>query len=150
MARKRAIPTGWLGGLGCGAVMMIDPATVLFLVTLLAPSILVRISDNRLERAGARAVFLCNVAAAIGPVCRLWHDVPPSLARALEMLSGMSAVAWAWLAGGLGWLVSEALIFGAGRWLALRDARAQVRLTEEIDVLVAEWGTPPKKSGTSS
>ena len=144
--RRRPFQTGWLGGLGCGALLMVNPATLLFLAVLLAPSMLMRISDDRPERAGARAVLLCNVAAVIGPFCRLWQEFPPSLGRALDQLSNVSTVAWAWLAAGSGWLVSEALIFAADRYLLLRGERSRDRIDMEIARLVEEWGAP----GTTS
>ena len=121
---------------------MVDPASVVFLAILLAPSMLMRIGDERPEGAAGRAVLLWNVAAAIGPVCRLWQEMPPSLARAIDMLSGVSIVAWAWLAAGVGWLLSEGLILAAGLWLAARDRQLRERLDAEMDVLVAEWGQP--------
>ena len=139
---KRPFQTGWLGGLGCGALLMVDPATLLFLAVLLAPSMLMRIADDRPERSGLRAVLLCNVAAVIGPFCHLWQEVPPMLSRALGILSDITVVAWAWLAAGLGWLASEALIFAAELYLSERDKRERLRLTREIDSLVEEWGRP--------
>ncbi len=139
----KRFPTGWLGGLGCGALIMVDPASVVFLAILLAPSMLMRIGDGRPEGAGARAVLLWNMAAVIGPVCRLWQEMPPSLARAIDMLSGVTIVAWAWLAAGLGWLLSEGLILAANLWLSARDRQLRERLQAEVDVLMAEWGKPP-------
>ena len=145
MARKR-IPTGWLGGLGCGAVLMLDPATVLFLVVLLAPSLLMAVADDRPGRGGVRAVLLCNAAATVGPFCRLWQECPPSIAHALAILSGMSAVALAWLAAGIGWLLSEVLVVAARHVLTLRARRARDRLDAEIDALQAEWGPPTERA----
>ncbi len=121
---------------------MVDPGSVVFLAILLAPSMLMRISDERPEGAGARAILLWNLAAVIGPVCRLWQEMPPSLARALDMLSGLTIVAWAWLAAGIGWLLSEGLIFVASLWLTARDRQLRERLEAEMDVLTAEWGKP--------
>ncbi len=146
----RRFPAGWLGGLGCGALIMVNPATVVFLAVLLAPSMLMRVSDDRPERAGTTAVLMCNVAAVVGPFCRLWHETPPGLAHALDMLSRMTVIAWAWLAAGVGWLVSEGLIFAAGRWLTLRDNRATQRLDAELGGLVAEWGDPSSREGEAA
>ena len=126
---------------------MFNPATLLFAVVLLAPSMLMRIADDRPERSGARAVLLCNVAAGIEPFCRLWEQLPPTMSHALSVLSA-SVVARAWLAAGLGWLVSEALIFLAVQALAKRDARALQSLQAEIKSLVDEWGRPA--AGSSS
>ena len=146
---RRRIPAGWLGGLGCGAVLMLDPATVLLLAVLLAPSLLVAVSDDRPGRAGMRAVLLCNAAAAIGPTCHLWQELPPTVAHALALLSGMSAVAVAWLAAGFGWLLSEILVLAARQVLTLRARRERDRLYTEIETLRTEWGEPPMKKAPS-
>ena len=149
-AARRRIPAGWLGGLGCGAVLMLDPATALFLAVLLAPSLLVAVADDRPGRAGMRAVLLCNAAAAIGPTCHLWQELPPTVAHALSLLSGMSAIAMAWLAAGFGWLLSEVLVLAARHVLTLRARRERERLDGEIEALRAEWGDPPMKKAPSA
>ncbi len=139
-ARTRSLPLGWLGGLGCGALLMLDPASLLFAAVLMSPTILMRAADDRPERSGTRAVLLCNLAAVVEPACRLWRNGPPTIGTTLDELARLDVVAAAWLAAGSGWLLSEMLIFSAQRWLEIKSARAVAHLDVEIEQLVGEWG----------
>ncbi len=121
-------------------MIMLQPATALFLAVMLAPSGLMRIAAERPDRRAATAVLLCDLSATIGPLIRLWREFPPDMARALDLLSGLTGVAWAWLAAGLGWLLTEALIFCAWRWLASQHTREAAEIQRKLDKLIEEWG----------
>ena len=61
---------------------------------------------------------------------------------ALDTLSGLTVVAQAWLAASGGWLLSEGLVLGARRFLAVKAAREVSAIDAEISTLLEEWGEP--------
>ena len=145
---RRSKSTSWWGGLACGAVLAVSPATVLLLGVLLAPALLVRVVDGP-DRQCMRAVMLCNIAAVITPLCTLWRTMPPVLSGAIGLLSEPTAIPTAWLAAGAAWLASELLCVAAYRSMDLRDRRQAARLEAEIAQLSMEWGAPEENKATS-
>lgn len=140
-ARRRGQP-GWLGGLGCGVLIMVNPASGLLLAVLLSPSVLMRVLDREPERSASRVVFLSNLAGSVGAVVALWRDGVPTLATAFDILTVPSTIALAWAAAAAGWLGSELAAQAALAWLSA-GARRQMRETRiAVDKLVAEWGEP--------
>ncbi len=150
MSDTRAAPGGvrrpavsWIGGLSCGLVLMVTPATILLLVVALAPTAFVRLLDDTKNRGVVRPVLLCNMTAAIGPVVRLWRAGPPNLGRAVSILSEPRVLCIAWLAGAAAWVGSEVLTLLAQQFLIVRDRQAAARLTGEIEKLREEWDPQP-------
>ena len=140
-ARRPAV--SWIGGLSCGLILMVTPATILLLVVALAPTAFIRLLDDTKDRVAVRPVLLCNMTAAIGPMVRLWGAGPPDLARAVSILSEPRVLCSAWLAGAAAWVGSELLTLLAQRVLIVRDRQAVARLTSEIERLREEWGPQP-------
>ena len=124
----------WAAGLGCGAVLAFDPATVLFTLVLLAPTLLMRVLDGG-SRSALRCVGFCNVAAAIDPLCRLWNSGMPDVGGAMALLARPTTVPSAWAVSAAAWIGSELLIMIAHQVLR--------RLDRVIAQLRDEWGSPP-------
>lgn len=144
-AAKQAGKSGqpsWLRGLGCGVLIMLNPASGLLLAVLLSPSVLMRVLDREPNRTASRVVLLSNLAGSVGAVVALWRDGVPTLAGAFDVLGMPATIATAWAAAAGGWLGSELAAQLALAWLSAgarrqtRDARAAA------DRLVAEWGEP--------
>lgn len=132
----------WLRGLGCGVLIMLNPATGLLLAVLMSPSVLMRVLDREPERHASRVVFLSNLAGSVGALVTLWREGVPSLATAFDQLGEPSTIATAWAAAAAGWLGSELASQLALAWLS-GGARRQMRETRvAADRLVAEWGEP--------
>ena len=132
----------WLRGLGCGVLIMLNPASGLLLAVLLSPSVLMRVLDREPGRSASRVVLLSNLAGSVGAVVALWRGGVPTLASAFDILALPSTLATAWAAAAAGWLGSELASQLALAWLSA-GARRQMRdAGAAADRLVAEWGEP--------
>ena len=132
-ARRRSSLV-WITGLASGAVLALNPATVLLLAVLFAPAVLMRVLDARDEGAAGRAVLLCDAAASIAPMIAAWRSGPPTLAATLAALTSP------WLAASGAWLASETFGLLVYRTLTIRARLATARLDAEIGALREEWG----------
>ena len=142
-ARRRSSLV-WITGLASGAVLALNPATVLLLAVLFAPAVLMRVLDARDEGAAGRAVLLCDAAASIAPMIAAWRSGPPTLAATLATLTSTPIVVLPWLAASGAWLASETFGLLVYRSLTIRARLATARLDAEIDALREEWGAETK------
>ena len=145
----RAEKPGWLRGLACGVLIMLNPASGLLLAVLLSPSLLMRVLDREPGRAASRVVLLANLAGSVGAVATLWRDGVPALADAITLLAAPTTVAVAWAASAGGWLGSEVMSQIALAWLDARARRELQALRARTEKLAAEWGEPPTPTTAS-
>ena len=148
MAKKKAQPAAaqprqhslvWLQGLLCGAVATLATPTALLLGVLLGPALLAIPLDHEPGRPRARAIALCGMAGAIGPLRTLW-TTGHSIAIATALLGDLRVVGTAWAAAAGGWLLAEITPIAVRATLdALSIARASQLRAERARVLEI-WG----------
>jgi hypothetical protein len=119
---------------------------MLLLGILLLPGLVGLIVDPSNGRAVGRSAILCGLAASVRPVLGLWRS-GPTVAAGLAAAGDFSTVGWAWLAGGLGWLLAELAPFIVRMALDAKDAQQTAKLRKARELLEAEWGLPPLEAG---
>jgi hypothetical protein len=138
-AKSRGGSVPWIQGAACGALLAFATPAAVLGGTLLAPAILAFVADQAPGRPVARVVLLFGGAVALGP---LWHLLlsGDSMSTALDMMSDMATLAFAWIAAAFGWALCQVLpvLFEqTGRYAEAARVlawRAELKRAEE------EWG----------
>jgi len=137
----------WVQGMLCGGVLALATPTAILLVGLLAPAALAWHLDRQPGKPVARAVAVCALAGAIGPLAILWRS-GHSLTVALAMLGDPFALLPAWAAAGGGWLLADLLPLLLRFTLEITANARAARLRAESAQLQSDWGvSPPGTSG---
>ncbi len=132
----------WLGGLACGAGVVLAAPSMVLAAVLLLPSLLAFVADRDPGRAAARSVAVFGIAFALAPALALWRG-GGGMDACLDVLSNFTALPLAWSAQAGGWLLSELapllvrLALDAHAAARTRRLRALRRRYEE------DWGIPP-------
>jgi hypothetical protein len=132
---------GWLQGSLCGAAAALSMATALTAVVLLAPGLLALLIDDRPSKPVARAMLVFGMAGSVAPLVQLWqlgHSVDAAVGTVLHG----QAVLTAWMAGGIGWLLTELAPLVVGMALGLRMVDNRKRMIAARAELADEWGLP--------
>ena len=136
----------WVQGLLCGGVLALATPTAILLVGLLAPAALAWHLDRQPGKPVARAVAVCALAGAIGPLAILWRS-GHSLTVALAMLGDPFALFPAWAAAGGGWLLADLLPLVLRYSLDIAANARAARLRAERARLQSNWGVSPPDDG---
>jgi hypothetical protein len=132
----------WWQGMLCGGVATLATPTAVLAGLLLAPAALAWLSDGEPDKAAARPVLLCGLAASAGPLAALWSG-GHTMNLALSQAGDLSTLGVAWGAQAAGWLAGEVVPFVMG---LVAEARARSRaawLRGQRQLLEEEWGLPP-------
>ncbi len=143
-ARRRSY--GWLLGMGCGALATLATPTAVLAGLLLAPALMAWLLDPTPQRAVARPMLLCGLAASLRPLLALWQG-GHGMAASLELAGDVPTLGLAWAAQGLAWLVGELAPLAVGLVQAARDRARIARLRAERARLEQEWGLKPHGEG---
>jgi len=126
----------------CGALVAFAPAIALLLGSLLLPGIIAWMLDSTPGRGVGRGAIMCGLAAAIGPLLRVWQQ-GIGWETCVALASDLGVLAPAWLAAGAGWLTGELSPYAIRLVLDI-DARAHAAsLRAARAALEQEWGLPP-------
>jgi len=128
-------PLVLLHGLACGGMAALAPATMAHLVLLLAPGLVMLVTERRPGRPIARGMLLFGLAGSVEPMRVFWVA-----GSAVDPLWDGSSVALAWGLAAFGWLLAlavpalvEIVVIAAHR------ARAET-LRATRDELTRIWG----------
>jgi hypothetical protein len=133
---------GWIQGCLCGAAAALSLATAMTTAILLAPGLLALLIDDRPSKPVARTMLLFGMAGSVAPLVQLWQ-LGHSVEAAVGVVLHGQTVLTAWMAGGIGWLLTEVapLIVGMVLSVRMRDNRKKMISTRAE--LAEEWGLPP-------
>ena len=129
----------WLQGLACGGLVALLPPTALLLGTLLGPALVALVLDRQPGKPIGRSVFLCTLAATVGPVRTLWA-AGHGMAAAIAVATDPDAVGTAWSAAAAGWLLAELVPVGVRVVLEVISLAQAARLRTVRAALAEEWG----------
>ena len=134
----------WWGGLGCGATVVLSPATAILLAALLSPVLLVTLvpEDGVGQRPGRRIVLaslLVGLATSVSPLCQLWN-AGPTISTATSIAHRPMVLLATWTAIGGGWFVGEAAGIVLKLTADLGAAARRRTCAAELAALEAEWG----------
>ncbi len=148
-AVTRRRPWLWLQGLICGAVMALVPATAVMGLALLAPGLVAYALEETAGRPVSRSMLLLGAAAAFAPLRTLW-DAGNTLEAAMSIVTDPVRLGMAWVAAGVGWMLSELTQLVGREVLEVLARHRAATLQQERAALEAEWGSlsPPGSAGT--
>ena len=135
----------WWGGLGCGGMVVLSPASAILLAALVAPVLLVTLlPEDGPGRRITTAALLFGLAGSVRPLHQLW-DTEATISGATTIMQQPIVLLTSWTAILAGWFVGE---FAGVVLKLLADANAATRrrsYTAELAALEEEWGTlaPP-------
>ncbi len=151
-ATARDAPGGtglWWGGLGCGAMVVMSPASAILLAALAAPVLLVALlPEDGGGRRVALAALLFGLAGSVNPLRRLWEG-DATVSAAIAQIHQPIGLLGAWTAILTGWFVAE--IAGIVLKLAadLNAASKRRACMAELAALEDEWGPLPPATATA-
>lgn len=130
----------WLGGIACGALIVLSPASALLMVSLVAPVLLVALlpEDGPGGRV-MRAALLFGLAASIHPLSLLWQT-DGTLAAAMRLVRQPLILLTSWMAIGAGWLVGELATTILKLMADLAAATRRRVMATALAELEEEWG----------
>lgn len=129
----------WLLGVCCGAALAFATSAAILCGVLLAPALLTAAIDKLPGKPSARIVALTGSGFVIGPLWRLYTTGAASMEAATTLLTDPAVLCPAWIAGVVGWGLSEllpALVRAATE--RLTDLRIAA-LEREAEELRAAW-----------
>ncbi len=132
--------TLWLGGIGCGAMIVLSPASAILMALLTAPVLLVALlpEDGPGGRV-MRAALLFGLAASIHPLSLLWQT-DGTLAAAMHLVRQPLILLTAWMSIGAGWLVGELATATLKLTADLAAASRRRAIAATLAELEEEWG----------
>lgn len=130
----------WWGGLACGAMVVLSPASAVLLLSLIVPVLLVALlpeggSGGRV----AQAALLFGLAASIHPLELLWQ-AGATLPVAMRIARQPLILFTAWMAVLAGWLVNELAAIVLKLAADLTAASERRAITASLAKLETEWG----------
>ncbi len=131
--------------MAAGMLLMLSPASALLLLALLAPAVLVMVSDNTPGRALTRTVVLFSLAAALGPV-RSFVEEGATLQVLFRMLTETRTLPAVWLCAGCGWVLNETLCAVAGLVTRLKLAAQSKAFEARLLEIRTEWEAADRPS----
>lgn len=131
----------WCGGLGCGAMVVLSPASAVLLLSLIVPVLLVMLlpEDGPGGRV-ARAALLFGLAASLHPLRMLW-DNDATLQSAITLIRQPLVLLTAWVAILAAWFTAEFSSIVLRLTADLGASTHRRALTVDLAALEAEWGT---------
>ena len=130
----------WWGGLACGAMVMLSPASAVLLLSLIVPVLLVAMlpeggSGGRV----AQAALLFGLAASIHPLELLWQG-GATLPNAMHIARQPMILFTAWMAVLAGWLINELSAIVLKLAADLSAASERRAIAASLAELETEWG----------
>jgi hypothetical protein len=128
----------WLQGAACGGLAAVAPGVACILAILLAPALLLYVTEQTQGRPVARTMLLMGAATTFRPLRIVW-DHGLSLISGLDLLGDPAVPLLSWTACGAGWLIIELVTITASQVARAADNRTTSRLRDERDALEKEW-----------
>lgn len=130
----------WWGGLVCGAMVVLSPASAMLLLSLVVPVLLVAMlpeggSGGRV----AQAALLFGLAASIHPLELLWQG-GATLPNAMHIARQPMILFTAWMAVLAGWLIHELAAIVLKLAADLSAASERRAIAASLAELETEWG----------
>ena len=131
----------WWGGLGCGAMVVLSPASAILLAALVVPVLLVTLlPEDGPGRRITSAALLFGLAGSVRPLHQLW-DTEATVPAAMTIVHQPIVLLTSWTAILTGWFVGE-LAGIVLKLVAEANASAKRRgYMSELAALEEEWGT---------
>ena len=130
----------WMQGLACTGLAALMPGVSLLAVVLLAPTIVAVLLEREPGRPVARAVFLCGLAASVGPLRVFVEMGNGSFETGFALAGDIRLLAAAWCSAAGGWLLSQIIPIGM-RWvLDANSVSRSAQLHTQRETLAQDWG----------
>ena len=130
----------WWGGLGCGAMVVLSPASAVLLLALIVPVLPVALlpEDGPGGRV-VRAALLFGLAASIHPLALLWQT-DATLSAAMGIVRQPLTLLTAWVAVGAGWFTGEFASTVLKLAADISAASQRRSIAASLAALEEEWG----------
>jgi hypothetical protein len=127
--------------MACGALVAFASPFALLLGGLMAPVLLVALTDSAAGKPVTRAAVLAGLAASATPAWHLWR-AGGGMPAALDFVADPPTLALAWLACATAWALAQLLpVVILWAWNSREAARVAALYAELVEIK-AEWDPP--------
>lgn len=126
-------------GVIAGLVVSMTPDIALPLAILLLPGLIYLVVDRSSGWAVARTILLFQAAACVRPISQSWFECA-GIDSCMSMLADVAVILRVWLAGAVGWIVSQILPLGLKLLNDMRLQRYRAEVERRRLQVKTEWG----------